>query len=300
MGAEAIYREFVERGVPPPCVRTIGRMLERNGVLDDRRRIRRPPPPRGWYLADLSEHSVEMDQFDAVTGLVIKGGTDVEVLNGISLHGGLAASWPESSVTSTSTRKRLVEHWRKVGLPAYAQFDNDTRFQGPHQHKDAVGLVIRLCRSLGVTPVFAPPREPGFQASIESYNGLWQSKVWGRSEHKDLEDLRGKSDAYVAASRKRHARRIESAPARTLFPEDWEPQEKPPLNGRVVFLRRADERGQVSLLGRVFPVDPNRPNRLVRADVLYDQELINFYGLRRSTPCDHLLLRETPYSPKRE
>jgi len=29
------------------------------------------------------------------------------------------------------------------------------------------GLVSRLCPSLGLAPVFVPPREPGFQAAIE-------------------------------------------------------------------------------------------------------------------------------------
>lgn len=34
----------------PPAVRTIGRILERRGALDGQRRLRRPPPPRGWSL----------------------------------------------------------------------------------------------------------------------------------------------------------------------------------------------------------------------------------------------------------
>lgn len=47
-GAAAIYREMrahQDRSVP--AVRTIGRILDRHGALDGRRRIRRRPPPRG-------------------------------------------------------------------------------------------------------------------------------------------------------------------------------------------------------------------------------------------------------------
>ncbi len=44
---------------------------------------------------------------------------------------------------------------------------------------------IRLCLSLGVTAVFAPPRETGFQAAVESFNARWQAKVWQRF-HFDL------------------------------------------------------------------------------------------------------------------
>ena len=70
-----------------------------------------------------------------------------------------------------------------------SQFDNDTRFQGPHQHRDVVSRVMRLCLSLGVTPVFAPVREHGFQNAIENLNGRWQAKVWSRFHHESLAAL---------------------------------------------------------------------------------------------------------------
>ena len=152
----------------------------------------RPPAraPPGWYLPDVAARRAELDSIDIVEGLVIKGGPHVEVLNAISLHGGLVGSWPmAAAVTAKAVVEALVEHWRAVGLPGYAQFDNDTIFQGPHQHKDVVGRVMRLCLGLGVVPVFAPPRETGFQATIESFNGRWQAKVWARFTHESLEGL---------------------------------------------------------------------------------------------------------------
>ncbi len=105
------------------------------------------------------------------------------IFTGTSLLGGLPAAWPRTSVAATTVLECLIEHWRAFGLPGFAQFDNDNRFTGPRQYLDAVGRVIRLCLSLGVTPVFAPPNETGFQAAIESFNGLWQAKVWQRFEH---------------------------------------------------------------------------------------------------------------------
>src|SRR4051812_29956752 len=134
---------------------------------------------------------------------VIKGGPQVEVLNGISLHGGLAASWPvEASVTAKVVVASLIEHWRAFGLPGDAQFDNDTIFQGPHAHPDVVGRVSRLCLSLGVVPVFVVPHEFGFQSAIENDNGTWQAKVWARFEHGALLDVQGRSQRYVTAPRR--------------------------------------------------------------------------------------------------
>ena len=73
-GAAAIHRELVREGPDPvPTVRTIGRVLERRGALDGRRRIRHPAPPRGWYLPEVAAGQAELDSFDVVEGLSIEG-----------------------------------------------------------------------------------------------------------------------------------------------------------------------------------------------------------------------------------
>jgi len=300
-GARAIQAELVNRGLAaPPSVRTIGRILERRGALDGRRRVRRPAPPRGWYLPDVASGKAEMDCFDIVEGLVIRDGPDVEVLNGCSLHGGLVASWPMSTVTAKTTVEALIEHWKSLGLPHYAQFDNDTPFQGPHQHRDVVSRVMRLCLSLGVTVVFAPPREPGFQATIEAFNGRWQEKVWRRFHHPSLAELQERSNRYVAAARLRAGARIEAAPERRSFPDSWTLDLQAHPRGRFVFIRRTNDQGTVTLLGRSFSLGDHWLHRLVRSEVDLDNAVIRFYALRRRDPAYQPLLCEIPYSlPKR-
>src|SRR3569832_454265 len=51
-------------------------------------------------LTERREQRAERDSFDFIEDLVIKGGIDVNVLNGISLHGGLCASWVMSTYTA--------------------------------------------------------------------------------------------------------------------------------------------------------------------------------------------------------
>lgn len=295
-GAEAIHQELVQLSLGEvPSVRTIGRILERRGALDGRKRVRRSPPPRGWYLPDVASGQVELDSFDVIEGMHIKGQSAIEVFNGISLHGGLAISWPYSAISAQTAASCLVEHWREVGLPAYAQFDNDTCFQGPHHHRDVVGRVMRTCLSLGVVPVFIPPRETGFQAAIEAYNGRWQAKVWARFHYRSLRDLRERSERYVAASRHRAALRIEAAPDRRPFPKRWRLDfQRPPL-GRIVYLRRTSDRGTVSFLGRLFDVDPLWVHRLVRCEIDLCAQRIEFYALRRRESTWQPLLRKTVY-----
>jgi hypothetical protein len=87
-GAEAIQREMQARRLKHiPSLRTIGRILERGGALDGRRRRRYKAPPPGWYLPNSAAGSAEVDSFDIIEDLVIRGGQDLNVLTGISLHG---------------------------------------------------------------------------------------------------------------------------------------------------------------------------------------------------------------------
>ena len=228
-----------------------------------------------------------------VEGLVIQGGPQVEVLNGISLHGGLAASWPmEASLTAKLVVASLIEHWRAFGLPGYAQFDNDTIFQGTHAHPDVIGRVSRLCLSLGVVPVFVVPHEFGFQSMIENYNGTWQAKVWARFQHGSLADLQGHSQRYVTALRRHRTDRIESAPQRRAFPKCWRLNLQSRPRGRIIYVRRTSAVGMVEVLGRSFEVDPHWLHRLVRVEVDLDGDKIRIHRLRRREPQDQPLLRE--------
>ena len=300
-GAVAIHQELKTQMVTPcPAVRTIGRILQRHGVLDGRKRVRRPPPLRGWYLPEVAAAKVELDSFDTIEGLAIRGGPHLTVLTGISLHGRLPVVWPQRSLSSRLIVELLLEHWRSIGLPGYAQFDNDNRFCGPKQHADVVGRVSRLCLNLRVTPVFAPPNETGFQAAIENLNGRWQVGVWSRFEHRVLRGLRSRSDKYITAARQKLAAHIEAAPQRQAFPKRWRLNLQQHPQGTLIYIRRTNDRGQASLLGHQFHVDRHWLHRLVRAEVDLTAGYIRFYALRRREPTEQPLLSTKQYQlPKR-
>jgi hypothetical protein len=246
-------------------------------------------------LPDVAHKRSELDSFDIVEGLAIQGGPRVEVLNVISLHGGLIGSWPDTLVTANLCVKVTLEHWQQFGLPGYAQFDNDTVFQGGHHGRDVISRVVRTCLRLRVTPVFVPPRESGFQAAIESFNARWQAKVWARFHHSSLAELRKRCRRYVNAHRRRAVERIESAPQRRPFPVDWHQDLQAHPQGLIIFLRRASEKTTVSLLGRTFKLDASWPHRLVRCEVDLIRKHIRFIALRRRAPEYQPLLGRTPY-----
>jgi hypothetical protein len=278
-----------------PSRATINRVLARRGALDGTQRQRRPAPPKGWYLPTVASADAELDCFDFIDDLKIAAGPLVSVLTGISLHGALANTWIMPQPRATGVVEALIARFRCDGLPNYAQFDNDTLFQGAHQFAHTVGRVSRLCLALGVIPVFAPPREPGFQNAIEGFNGLWQSKVWARHQFPDLEALQAASTAYISAHRAKTACRRDAAPARRTLPRGFCLDLRAPLNGTIIFLRRTDPSGAVHMLGTTFAVDRHWIHRLVRSEVDFTHQRIRFYALRRRDPADQRLLRESPY-----
>ena len=291
-GADAIQREL---SAEQPSRATINRILSRHGLLDAARRIRRPAPPKGWYLPEVMAGRAEVDCFDFIEDLKIAEGPRVTALTAKSLLGALTDAWVLMHRTATGSIPCLQGRWQRDGLPAYAQFDNDTVFQGAHQFADTVGRVSRLCLAVGVIPVFVPPLEHGMQNSIEGFNALWQAKVWQRHRVASILELQACSDRYIAAHRARTQTAADAAPPRRPMPQHFELDLHAPLTGQMIFIRRTSESGQVHLLGRRFAVSPDWLHRLVRCEVDFDHHCIRCFALRRRAPTEQPLLATIEY-----
>jgi hypothetical protein len=278
-----------------PSLRTIGRILKRHGALDAVRRIRRAAPPAGWYLPDAASGDAELDAFDVIEDLPLEAGPRLDVFTTRALWGSVCGAWISATMRARWLGECIEFHWRRHGCPAYAQFDNDSRFQGTHTHPDVLGQVIRFCLSLGVTPVFAPPREHGPQNLNESFNHLWQQKVWHRFDHPDTAAFQSASDRFVAAYQKRRAKRDDQSPKRRAFPKRWKLDLQARPKGTIVYLRRTDGHGAIKLLGRRWVADPLWVHRLVRAEVDLLRDQVRCYRLRRRAPKDQPLVNTFEY-----
>lgn len=295
-GAKAIHQALRDAGMSSvPCVRTIGNVLLRNGLLGENRRRRFSPPPPAWYLPEVRDFAAEMDCFDYIEDLKIRGSEEIlQVLNVISQHGSLANSWVGPVMRSAVTVQRILEHWKRFGRPAYAQFDNGTVFAGPPL-PFVLGTVPRLCLELGTQVVFTIPHETGPQAKIERFNHTWEKSIWNRFSFAEEADLKLQIARFLEAHRRKHASAISEAPQRFPVPDDWKPSFPPCVHGRVIFIRRTDEKGQAFFLGQTFLVDPCWPHRLVRCSVDFTNRRIEFYRLRRSNPLDQPLMKTVEY-----
>lgn len=293
-GAKAIRAALEAEIHCPPSEPAINRALSRLGLQDGVRRIRRPAPPKGWYLPAVLAGRAELDCFDFITDLKIADGPLVDVLTAKSLHGSLTDAWAMRRSTE-GTMPLLLARWQRDGRSAYAQFDNDNVFQGAHHHAHAVGRISRMCLQLEVTPVFVPPLEHGMQNTIESFNALWQAKVWQRYRVASVPELQALSARYVAAYRARTHALAEAAPPRQLMPKHFEFDPHAPLRGHIIFIRRTGETGHVNLLGQQFAVSRNWLHRLVRCEVDFDDHCIRCFALRSRAPAEQPLLVTIPY-----
>lgn len=295
-GADAIQRSLIERRCRDvPAVRTIGPVLARHGAVDHAGRVRRPSPPPGWHLPAVVCGETELDLFDVIEDFKIAGGPLLDVFTGVSLKGGLPGAWPLASASTVAILSCLRAHWQTYGRPGYAQFDNDTRFQGPHQYSDVFGRVVRFCLQLGVTPVFVPPREFGLQNAIENFNGLYTAKVWRRFHFASLAEFMAQSEQYLDARRTRLAARIAQAPARLPWPAEWEFSPRALPAAKIIFVRRTSAGGRLTLLGHEWMVDPHWCHRLVRAELDLSAGEVYCTALRRRDPDAQPLLAILPY-----
>jgi len=97
-----------------PSEASINRVLSRLGLQDAVRRIRRPAPPKGWYLPAVVAGRDELDSFDFIEDLKIADGPLIDVLTAKSLHAALADAWPMASMSARSTVPCLLERWRRI------------------------------------------------------------------------------------------------------------------------------------------------------------------------------------------
>jgi hypothetical protein len=79
-----------------------------------------------------------------------------------------------------------------------------------------------------------------------------------------------------------------------VFPIDWQLNYQQHPKGKVIFIRRANDRGEVEVMGHRWILSSDSAHRLVRAEVNLTKDKIDFYRLRRK-PSDQQHLGTAKY-----
>jgi hypothetical protein len=198
IGAETIHFELQRRGLRRlPAISTIEKILARAGKtkkVKGQRLAGGPPYPhiRARRMGDLQ-------QTDLVGPRYLRGSRGVTrfySIHTIDVAGQTTSASQFPDKQTISLCRHLVDSWRFMGLPRVSQMDNEMSATGGGRYHYSLSQVIRLHLLLGIHFLFIPPGEPGRNAAVESFNGLWQKRVLFHS-CPDLRALRRTSDRFL-------------------------------------------------------------------------------------------------------
>jgi hypothetical protein len=191
IGAETIHHELALRGVGRlPSVSTIEKILARTGRTKKIKRNRLPTGPA--YPYSVSRKMGDLHQTDLVGPRYLRGAKGVTRFysyHTFDVAGQTVAASQFPDKRTISLCRHLADSWRVMELPRDSQMDNEMAASGGGRYRYSLSQVIRLHLLLGVHLIFIPPGEPGRNAAVESFNGLWQKRVL-RHRCCDLQALR--------------------------------------------------------------------------------------------------------------
>src|SRR6516162_7559134 len=265
VGAQAIRAELKALDVRPlPAVRTIERVLQRNGLTSPRVRFA-PLLPRQEYPGPPSRASNQLHEVDLVGPIYLKGsGHRYYIWVGKDAFDGAVCLRLAGSRRMNEVLGFLGECWKDLGRPEQVQFDNARELAGWGPNARTLSRVIRLCLRFGVSPVFIPEGEPPFNGSVENFNGWFQTPLPDRRFQRPG-DLRRELARLQEAVNNQHVHprlggqtpaqhrrglRLRKLPASFVVPTERQPV----AEGRVTFLRRVSAAGTVTMLSQAFRV----------------------------------------------
>jgi putative transposase len=298
-GASAILAELKALDVRPlPGLRTIDRVLQRNGLTAPRVRLA-PLLPRQEYPAPKAQQSNQLHEADLVGPIYLKGRRQryyIWVCK--DAFDGAVCLRLANSRRMDEVLTFLGESWKSLGRPAQVQFDNAREITGWGHAARYLSRVIRLCLRFGVEPVFIPPGEPQFNGSVENFNGWFQPRLLQRrfTRPGDLRRELARMEEVVntehvhprlggqTPAQHRRGLRLQKLPASFVVPAG----RLPVAAGRVTFIRRVSVAGTVKVLSQTFRVGKRRRG-------LYVRLVLDTQRSRLSAYLEGRLLKRWPY-----
>lgn len=199
IGAEVIHWELKHRKIKNiPSIPTISRILSRygkTGKVKPKRNSNNQPYP--YFKA---KKMGDLHQTDLVGPRYLRGPKGVirfYAFNTVDITGHTVFASQFGNKQTISFCRHLVETWQNLGIPRVSQLDNEMAAAGGGRYKYSISQVVRLHLLLGIHMVFIPQGEPGRNASVESFNALWQDRVLQRHNCPTIHALRRTSTLFL-------------------------------------------------------------------------------------------------------
>jgi len=263
IGAGSILAELQVLHIRPlPSLRTIERVLERNGITSPKVRLT-PYLSRATYPKPQANASNQLHEVDGVGPIYLKGNRQrYYIFVCKDVYDGAVCLRIYRSRKMEVILDFLGECWKSLGLPVQVQFDNAREVAGWGPAAKYLSRVLRLCLRFGVEPLLIPPGRPQRNGSVENFNGWFQPRLFQRhysqigALKRELQRLEETVNIQHAQPRLngltpvqyRRRTKLRKLPLNYLIPHE----PLPIAVGRVTFFRQVTKHGNVHLLSQTF------------------------------------------------
>ena len=279
IGATAIQQEWRRRysdEVSPP-LRTIGKYLSELGLVQKRKIKHKGAAkylcyPEHTIYNQLGERVVEVD---FIGKKYIHGRSEPLNFIGFSFkkeprlryYKRIEGQTSDSFITETDKFFRLFEK------PDVIKLDNGLAFIGSASGKRNISRSMNYLLKNNVIPVFAVPRKPFTQASIEGNNSVFSKKFWNRFDFKSLKEIDDKLELFNHSSQRY-----------TGYKRPEKNHQKRNFSPKVYFIRQVKEVSEnkkigayVNVLNVKIPMPKSLVNYYVLSEWNLNKETLNIY-----------------------
>jgi putative transposase len=180
-GAYAIWYDLKDRGIDPPSVSTINRIISARGLTKKK-------PAYKKSGIDYPEIPVNTQLMDLIGPRFLNGGARFYLLTIISNDTRHAGVYPLLNKSADEITRGVVAFWKHYSVPDFLQLDNELSFKGSNRHPRGLGTLIRTALLLNVTPRFIPVAEPWRNGTVERFNQKIERTLL-LQEHRNYDDL---------------------------------------------------------------------------------------------------------------
>lgn len=208
-GATAIRQKWQEKypETSPPPLRTIGKIMADQGLSSKRRKDRHQGASRYLCYPEYTIYNLLGDRIleaDFIGSKHIRGRT--EPLNFIGFSFKKEPKLRHYKRIQSQASEELIRcadaFFKEFERPDYIKVDNALAMIGSASGKRNISRAMKFFLDRQVIPIFAVPRKPFSQASIEGNNSVFSRKFWNRIEFQSVAEVEEKLEWFNRSSEK--------------------------------------------------------------------------------------------------
>lgn len=207
-GATVILQEYRKRypNLRLPTLRFIGRILAKSGLAEQQKKHKNKGAARYLHYPEYSVYHLgkRVLEVDFVGHKFIKGRTEPVNFIGLSFKKPpkLRHFKRISGETADNVIRESKRFFRKFEKPDAVKIDNGFGMAGSSPWPRTISKVALFYLKEQIIPIYAVPRRPFSQASIEGNNSVFSKKFWKRFDFENVQEIDEKLELFNLASQR--------------------------------------------------------------------------------------------------